>query len=163
MRWYRAAAAQGHAEAQNNLGSMYERGRGVRSDLQEAARWYRKAADGGDATGQFNLGLLYESGRGVPRDEREAARWLQAAADQGWPDALVRVAGYQAEGRGGIARSATAAAESFYRAGLGYLQQDRADGAHRCVEALQALEREGGLDPPHAALDEQLLAALSGK
>ena len=162
MRWYRAAAAQGHAEALNNLGSMYERGRGVRSDLRAAAGWYRRAAEGGDATGQFNLGLLYESGRGVPKDEREAARWLQAAADQGLPEALARLGGYHATGRGGLARSATTAAESYYRAGLAYLQRDRKDGTLRCVEAIRALEKEGGLALPHSALDEQLLKALSG-
>jgi hypothetical protein len=28
-RWYRKAADQGHAQAQNNLGTMFEQGRGV--------------------------------------------------------------------------------------------------------------------------------------
>ena len=29
VKWYRKAAEQGHAEAQNNLGVMYLNGRGV--------------------------------------------------------------------------------------------------------------------------------------
>jgi TPR repeat protein len=142
---------------------MHEHGRGVREDPEEAARWYRKAAEGGDAMGQFNLALLCESGRGVSADEREAARWLQAAAEQGFADALERLGGYRAAGRGGLPRDATAAAETYYRAGLAYLQQDREDGARRCVEALRALEREGGLTPPHTTLAERLATALAGR
>ena len=30
VRWYRRAAEQGSAQAQNNLGIMYDEGRGVR-------------------------------------------------------------------------------------------------------------------------------------
>lgn len=35
--WYQHAAEQGHAEAQNNLGSMYQRGLGAERHLVEAA------------------------------------------------------------------------------------------------------------------------------
>jgi TPR repeat protein len=99
----------------------------------------------------------------VRADEREAARWLQAAAGQGFADALERLAGYQAAGRGGLSPDATAAADIYYRAGLAYLQQDRKDGARRCLEALRALEKEGSLAPPHATLAERLAAALAGR
>ena len=40
-------AEQGVAEAQFNLGMMYDSGQGVRQDYAEAFRWYRKAADQG--------------------------------------------------------------------------------------------------------------------
>ena len=49
VRWYRLAADQGHAYAQNNLGAMYANGDGVPEDDAEAVRWYRLAADQGDA------------------------------------------------------------------------------------------------------------------
>jgi TPR repeat protein len=39
IRWYRRAAEQGVAEAQNSLGWMYREGRGVPQDDAEAARW----------------------------------------------------------------------------------------------------------------------------
>jgi Sel1 repeat len=45
--WYRKAADQGNALAQNNLGWMYENGRGMARDDAQAAAWYRKAADQG--------------------------------------------------------------------------------------------------------------------
>ena len=43
---------QGDTNAQFNLGVMYEDGRGVTQDYQEAVKWYRKAAEQGDAEAQ---------------------------------------------------------------------------------------------------------------
>jgi hypothetical protein len=48
VRLYRLAADQGHAGAQNNLGSMIEIGLGVAQDRAEAIRLYRLAAAQGD-------------------------------------------------------------------------------------------------------------------
>jgi Sel1 repeat len=45
VRWFRAAAEQGHAEAQDELGECFYTGRGVDEDDVEAVRWYRKAAE----------------------------------------------------------------------------------------------------------------------
>jgi S1-C subfamily serine protease len=83
VRWYRLAAAQGNAPAQNNLGAMYGNGEGVPQDYAEAARWYRLAADQGYAPAQFNLGATYDDGKGVPQDYAEAVRWYRLAAAQG--------------------------------------------------------------------------------
>ena len=47
FEWFRKAAEQGVAAAQNNLGFMYENGEGVSQDYQEALKWYQKAAKGG--------------------------------------------------------------------------------------------------------------------
>ena len=58
VRWYRRAAEQGQAGAQNGLGRMYENGRGVRRDRVEAVRWYRLAAAQGPLTAQENLDRL---------------------------------------------------------------------------------------------------------
>jgi TPR repeat protein len=44
MRWYRKAAEQGVANAQNNLGLMYAEGKGVAQDSAAALSWFRKAA-----------------------------------------------------------------------------------------------------------------------
>lgn len=83
VRWYRKAADQGNAVAQNNLGVKYERGWGVSRDYGAAVRWYRKAADQGNARAEDNLGLCYVNGRGVPRNYAKAMRWWRKAADQG--------------------------------------------------------------------------------
>lgn len=76
-------AEQGNAEAQRNIGIMFQQGLGVPQSDAEAAAWYRRAADSGHARAQLNLGVLYEQGAGVPQDFREAARWYRRAAEQG--------------------------------------------------------------------------------
>ncbi|MBI4382782.1 MAG: SEL1-like repeat protein [Nitrospinae bacterium] len=45
----RKKAGQGDADAQYNLGIMYQLGRGVEQDFDESTRWYRKAAERGHA------------------------------------------------------------------------------------------------------------------
>ena len=86
-KWYRLAARQGHAIAQNNLGSMYAYGRGVPQDDAEAVRWYRQAAEQGAAEAQYNLGLMHANGRGVPENDAEAVKWFRLAAEQGFAPA----------------------------------------------------------------------------
>jgi TPR repeat protein len=44
LRWFHKAAEQGDASAQNNLGLMYERGRGARQDFILAHMWSSIAA-----------------------------------------------------------------------------------------------------------------------
>ena len=41
---YKSAAAKNNANAQYNLGVMYNNGRGVKQDYAEAVRWYKLAA-----------------------------------------------------------------------------------------------------------------------
>ena len=83
VRCWRLAADQGHATAQNNLGSMYANGEGVPQDSRAAVRWFRLAADQGFAEAQFNLGVVHNDGDGVQQDSRAAVRWFRLAADQG--------------------------------------------------------------------------------
>ena len=45
VRWYRLAAEQDYANAQYNLGVMYENGRGRHAGLRRSRRWYRLAAE----------------------------------------------------------------------------------------------------------------------
>lgn len=73
-------AEKGKAEAQNNVGEIYEKGLGRPPDYAQAAAWYRKAADQGFPRAQTNLGFLYEKGLGVSQDAREAFRWNRQAA-----------------------------------------------------------------------------------
>jgi TPR repeat protein len=86
-------AELGDAEAQYNLGVLYDEGAGVDKDLSSAAGWYRKAAEQGFMDAQTNLGIMYLHGQGVPRDSREAMKWFRQAARQGDQEA----AGYLKE------------------------------------------------------------------
>ncbi|WP_244106413.1 tetratricopeptide repeat protein [Burkholderia anthina] len=81
--WYRRVAEQGNANAQNNLGLMYENGQGVRKDDAEAVSGYRLAAEQGIASSLFRLGLMYDSGGGVDHDPIAANALFGLAAAAG--------------------------------------------------------------------------------
>ena len=76
-------AEKGHSNAQNNLGVLYERGRGVPQNEKTAASWYRRAAEGGNPMAMNNLGVLYGSGRGVSPDVVQANFWFTLSAAAG--------------------------------------------------------------------------------
>ncbi|WP_390590766.1 caspase family protein [Simiduia litorea] len=73
------AAEQGDAEAQVNVGEIFEKGAGGSPNYQAAAIWYKKAADQGNKRGQFNIGTLYEQGLGVEKDQIAALDWYRQA------------------------------------------------------------------------------------
>jgi TPR repeat protein len=76
-------AELGDAEAQFNLGVMYDEGAGIEQDYVTAVSWYQKAADQGFVDAQTNLGMMYYEGQGIPRDLTAAAEWFRRAASQG--------------------------------------------------------------------------------
>ena len=96
----KAAAEQGDADAQFNLGYMYSTGEGVPENDTEAVRWYRMAAEQGDADAQLNLGGMYSTGEGVPENDTEAVRWYRMAAEQGDADAQSNLGYMYATGEG---------------------------------------------------------------
>ena len=80
LRLWQPLAEQGHADAQSNLGFMYQTGLGVPQDDAEALKWYQLAAEQGHARAQFYLGGMYGAGRGVPQDFVRAHMWFSLAA-----------------------------------------------------------------------------------
>ena len=59
--WLERAAAQGDADAQFNLGSLYRYGKSVAQDFATARLWYERAAAQGDSDARQ---ALRELGRG---------------------------------------------------------------------------------------------------
>ena len=55
VKWFRKSAEQGNANAQNNLGVMYENGDGVLKDSAEAHAWYNNASANGVEAAKKNL------------------------------------------------------------------------------------------------------------
>ncbi len=79
LEYYRRAAEQGNAKAQNNLASLYALGAGgVAQDKVEAKKWLRKAASQGAALPEDNLGIML-----AQEGDKEAVEWLAKAAEQG--------------------------------------------------------------------------------
>jgi TPR repeat protein len=87
VRWYRKAAEQNLAGAEDSLGFCYYVGQGVAKDEAEAVKWFRKAAEQNYAEAQYNLGVCYDKGQGVAKDEAEAVKWITLAAAQGMEQA----------------------------------------------------------------------------
>lgn len=83
VKWYRAAAEQGYAPAQHEMGVLSSMGCGMERNPSEAAKWYRKAAEQGYSMAQFELAHCYGCGFGVPKDMQESFKWCKLAAEQG--------------------------------------------------------------------------------
>lgn len=73
------AAQTGDAEAQTNVGEIYEKGLGVAPNYESAVLWYQKAADQKYSRALFNLGTLYEQGLGVDQDKLKALNLYRQA------------------------------------------------------------------------------------
>ena len=98
---FRRAAERGLPVAQNNLGALYDTGRGVPQDRTKAANWYRTAAEAGDPLGQANLARFYYKGAGgLPLDHGEAAKWWRRAAEAGDADSQYCLAQVYSFGEG---------------------------------------------------------------
>ncbi len=70
--------------SQYALGKLYETGRGVPQDMQEAVRWYVRAADLGYDRAQLHLGRVFRDGTGgVPVNGQLAEQYFKKAADGG--------------------------------------------------------------------------------
>jgi TPR repeat protein len=128
-------AAGGHAEAQNDLGYLYEFGIGTASDDALAVHWYRLAARQGHAVAQTNLGYLIEHGRGSPQDLAEAARWYRLAAEQGEARAQTNLAWLTQRGLGVAQDFAEAARWYRLAADQGYARA-QANLGYLCSEGL---------------------------
>ena len=87
LRIFRQFADQGDADAQLNLGVMYERGKGVPQDYAAAVKWFQKAAGQGYASAQYIVGNMYDKGLGVTEDYAAALKWYRKAANQGYAPA----------------------------------------------------------------------------
>ena len=100
MRAWLELANEGAAEAQNNVGHLYEQGFGVSQNYATAMKWYRLAADQDLAEAQHNMGMLYYHGYGTAKNERVAIKWFKRAAQQGLADSeyMVGLAYHQGKG-----------------------------------------------------------------
>ena len=58
LKWFSLAAKQGIAQAQFNLGVMYEKGTGVTQDYVQAHMWFNIASANADIKGEKNRNLI---------------------------------------------------------------------------------------------------------
>ena len=63
-QWYAKAAAQGHAQAMHNLGTVYWKGDGMQQSKAEAIAWFARAAQRGHAEAARTLKEAAKSSEG---------------------------------------------------------------------------------------------------
>lgn len=96
----RPLAEAGNANAQYNMGVLYDEGYGVDQSYATARGWYEKAAAQQYAKAEHNLGIMYQAGHGVPADDAKAAEWFKRAAEHGEPAAQNNLAVMYVRGQG---------------------------------------------------------------
>ena len=153
MRAWLKLANEGAAEAQNNIGHLYEQGFGVSQNYTEAMNWYRKAADQGLAEAQHNMGMLYYHGYGVAENQRTAASWFKRAALQDLVDAEYMLGLAYHEGKG-VELNYQLAKHWFKKGAL------KAYGNAQFMYAYMLQSAQGGDDEPEAQ-KAMVWAALS--
>jgi TPR repeat protein len=103
IQWYSAAAIQGHAIAQNNLGVLYTSGHKGRVPRQaaEALYWFKQGADNGNRSAAFHAGLAFLNGDGMEsKDDNQAFKYFKIAAKLGHMLAQTNVGAMYLCGRG---------------------------------------------------------------
>jgi TPR repeat protein/transglutaminase-like putative cysteine protease len=100
VQWFRKAADQGLAPAQDSLARAYGEGLGVPKEAGQALAWARKAAEQGDGDGYYLVGQAYEWGRGVSRDYGQAMLWYLKSSGVGDPQGEAAIAALYYSGLG---------------------------------------------------------------
>lgn len=128
--WYQQATAQGHPEAQNQLGlCFFKEQMGIVKDEKQAFFWFQQSAAQGYAKGQNNLGYCYYEGIATPKDIKQAATFFQFAAEQGDEAAQYGLGYCYLKGRG-VSRNATQAVAFFQSAAEQGLRQAQYELGH---------------------------------
>jgi TPR repeat protein len=89
--WFLKAAAQGDADAMNNVGLILYRGALGKTDLTGAKDWFEKAVRGGNTNAMISLARMHELGELGRRDAKKALGWLLKAAEANNQHAIVRL------------------------------------------------------------------------
>ncbi|PWU10700.1 MAG: hypothetical protein C5B50_24955 [Verrucomicrobia bacterium] len=79
----KSKAERGDAQAQFQLGEMYEQGQAIPKSYAEALRWWLRAANQGLTAAERKVGIAYAKGLGVKRDQAVALEWLCKAKAKG--------------------------------------------------------------------------------
>jgi TPR repeat protein len=154
---YKAAADAGSVAALNNLGTLYEGGRGVKASLPEALKLYEEAGKKGNVLAMSNAGRMLQFGRGVPKDEAAALRWYHQAADAGDAASLSKLVPYYLNGGPGIPKNPKKGIELHRRAA------DQGDPASLATMAVMIDNGYGMLFPGRKSVEVAQQALKQGE
>ena len=75
------------AKAFTQLGWVYEVGKGVESDLEQASIYFAQGAELGDSESMYSIAVMYLTGKGMPLDESLGNEWMEKSANLGFAKA----------------------------------------------------------------------------
>lgn len=144
------------------LGRLYETGKGVPQDNNEAIGWYTRAADLGNIKAMLKLAVIQREGLpGVPPDLASSTSWLQRAAEMGSVPAALELGRAYQTGIG-VVPNAQEAAKWFQQAlaggavsaeyNMGTLYRNGLGGQPDFVRAVEHFERGASAKDPLAML-----------
>lgn len=91
LRLWLPLAEKDDADAQYNLGILYQKGLGVEKNPKTAFIWYKRASANGHTDAMYNLGIMYNKGRVVYRSPKDATRWWEKSAKLGNAEAQFNI------------------------------------------------------------------------
>ena len=112
---YKKACDGGSANGCNNLGFIYDAGKGITKNPFIAVKFYKKACAMGDIDGCYNLGNMYKSGRGVRKNPFIAVKLYKKACDGGSAYGCLDL-GFNYENGKGVKQNNFKAAKFFKKA-----------------------------------------------
>lgn len=93
-------ADKGNADAQYDIGEMYEKGSGVATDVKKAFGWFEKSAAQGHVKAEFKVAYMYYKGQGVDSNVKKAFHLMDKPANEGNVRAQYYLAQMYAHGDG---------------------------------------------------------------
>lgn len=98
--WYSKAAEQGGDAGQFFMGYFYDKGYGVKKDVNLSFEWYSKAANQNNPGAFNNLAYCYEHGKGTSINLKKAICYYEKAANMGNETAKKNLAKCYKNGKG---------------------------------------------------------------
>lgn len=129
-------ATAGVSNAQMTLGWMYQVGKGVARDLEQAKFWYQSALPSQSPRAEFYLGTVYWNESAFP----EAVAWFQRAASHGFTPAMYQLGRMYRHGVG-VPRDQGLAARCVAEAARGGHIFARRDVAREMLSGRQGVSR----------------------
>ena len=141
-----------HPDAQYLLGQMYELGRGVKQDTEQAITLFTAAASQGYAAAEAKLGQMHLDSK---QDYTSAMSWFQKAADHGYALAYGAIGDLYAKGYG-VDKSPDKAIDFYTKAASG-------GDAESCFKLGELYEKESQPDMKQALFWYKKGAELGNK
>lgn len=114
IKYYQRAGKLGDGIGYNNLGTLYERGLGVKQNFFEAFKFYKKACEL-NVRACYNLAVAYHNGTGTKQDFANAKRHYESACDASEGSACTNLGVLYAYGQG--VKQDKSSAKKYHRKG----------------------------------------------